>query len=317
VVEAVQTHRQGTVRIRIRIQGGTDPYYKRCLRTRLIAGILEELGFALRINGALLEATFAAAGNHQGREILERTGRLLVYSMETDHALVGPWVIEALRSTFLASETPSSVPGVDPPATLTPLVGNWRQATLNGRSVVVQDGAAVGDMPHPPLGQRIGSARGDYRAFLKQLYRDHFFPLAIAETGRLQDGQIDMALNLLTGCVACAGGMVFGFRDAGHHFMVGLDDHQKRIVLYEFIHGRRFKRLRKRYPVHTDRWYDVSLRISGLSVHLQINGAPLMAFTADRPVAGRVGMWAAADTVAVFDGLSVMTGTRREIPFSL
>jgi len=317
VVEAVQTSQPENVRVRLRIQGGTDPYYKRCLRTRLIAGILEELGFLLCIDGALLDASFTAAGVHQGHEMLAWTGRLLVFSMETDHALVGPWVIETLRNTFLASERPSPLPGGDPPATLTPLVGNWRQATLNGRSVVVQDGAAVTSIPHPPLKQRIGSVRGDYRAFLKQLYRDHFFPLAIAETGRIQDGQIDMALNLLTGCAACAGGLVFGFNDAGHHFMVGLDAHQMRIVLYEFIHGRRFKRLRKRYPVHTDRWYDFSLCISGLSVHLQINGAPLMAFTADRPIAGRVGMWAAADTVAVFEGLSLMTGIRREIPFSL
>jgi hypothetical protein len=109
--------------------------------------------------------------------------------------------------------------------------------------------------------------------------------------------------------------MVFGFRDAGQHFMVGLDAHHKRIVLYEFVNGRRFKRLRKRYPVLTDRWYDIALRIFGLSVHLQINGAPLMAYTAERPISGRIGMWAAADTVAVFDGLSLMSGTHREIPF--
>ena len=317
VVEAIQAPPpQPAIHIRLRILGGADPYYQRCLRTRLIAGVLEELGFRLRINGALLDAAHDAEGNHQGREILAWTGRLLVFSMDTDHALVGPWAIEALRNTFLASETPPPFLGADLPANLTPLVGNWRQAMLNGRSVVVQDGAAVGDIPHPPLTQRIGSTKGDYGAFLKQLYRNHFYPLAIAEADRIRDGQIDMAINLLTGCTACAGGMVFGFRDVGHHFMVGLDAHQRRIVLYEFIHGRRFKRLRKRYPVHTDRWYDLSLRISGLSAHLHINGAPLMAYTADRPIAGLVGMWVAADTVAVFDGLSLLSGTRREIPFN-
>jgi pyruvate,water dikinase len=316
VVEAIQTFPQQNIRIRLRIQGGTDPYYKRCLRTRLIAGALEELGFRLRINGALLDASLDAPGNHQGRDILRWAGRLLVFSLDTDHALVGPWVIEALRNTFLAAETPPPLLGADLPATLAPLVGNWRQATLNGRSVVVQDGAAVGDIPHPPLTRLIGTTKGDYRAFLKQLYRDHFYPLTIAESDHIRDGQIDMAINLLTGCAACAGGVVFGYRDVGHHFMVGLDAHQRRIVLYEFIHGRRFKRLRKRYPVHTDRWYDISLWISGLSAHLHINGTPLMAYTADRPIAGRVGMWAAADTVAVFDGLSLLSGTRREIPFN-
>ncbi len=317
VVEAIHAPRPGNTRIRLHILGGTDPYYKRCLRTRLLAGVLEELGFMLRLNGALLDASIGTPGLDQGSEILARIGRLLVFSRESDHALVGPWVIGALRNTFLASDVYQPFSGAELPSAITPLSGNWRQAVLNGRSVVVQDGAAVDDIPHPPLKQRIGSVKSDYRAFLKQLYRDHFFPLAIAETGRIQDGQIDMAFNLLTGCSACAGGVVFGFRDAGDHFMVGLDAHHKRIVLYEFIHGRRFKRLRKRYPVHTDRWYDISLWVSGLTAHLHIDGTPLLVYTAERPIAGRIGMWAAADTVAVFDGLSLMSGTRREIPFSV
>jgi hypothetical protein len=315
MIEAFRPPQQGRVRIRLRILGGTDPYYKRCLRTRWLAGILEELGFALRINGALLDASLVAEGFPHSRELLCQTGRLLVFGGNADRALVGPWVIEDLRNAFLASDAPA-VPGTaDLPSALMVLSGNWRQATLNGRSVVVQDGAAVGDIPQPPLKQRIGSKKGAYRTFLKQINRDHFFPQAIAGESRIKDGQIDLTVNLLAGRSACAGGVVFGFRDPGHQFMVGLDALQKRIVLYEFINGRRFKRLRKRYPVHTDHWYDISLRISGLSAHLQLNGVPLMAYTADRPIAGQVGMWAAADTVIVFDGLSLLSGTRQEIPF--
>ena len=315
LVEAIHDPRENTIRIRLRILGGTDPYYKRCLRTRLLAGVLEELGFMLHLKGVLLDASVMAPELNRGSDLLARLGQLLVFSRENDQALVGPWVVEVLRNTFLASDARQPVSGAALPSAFTPLSGNWRQATLNGRSVVVQDGAAVGDIPQPPLKQCAGSLKSDDRAFLKQLYRNHFFALAVADTGRIQDGQIELALNLLTGCSACAGGVAFGFRDAGHHFMVGLDAHQKRIVLYEVVHGRRLKRLRKRYPVQTDRWYDISLRVSGLSAHLHINGAPLLAYTADRPIAGRIGMWAAADTVAVFDGLSLMSGTRREIPF--
>jgi pyruvate,water dikinase len=167
----------------------------------------------------------------------------------------------------------------------------------------------------PPLQQLIGNKSGAYQAFLKQLYRDHFFPLAIAKASHIKDGQIDLAINLLTGKQACAGGLVFGYRDTDHYFMLGLDAQHKRIILYEFIRGRRFKRLRKRYPVDTDRWYDISLRISGLSMHVHLNGIPVMAYTADRPVGGQVGMWAWADTVIVFDRLALMSGTLQEIAF--
>jgi hypothetical protein len=97
--------------------------------------------------------------------------------------------------------------------------------------------------------------------------------------------------------------------------LFGLDAHHKCIILYEFIHGRRFKRLRKRYPVDRDRWHDLRLRLSGLSLQVHINGVPVMAYTADRPLGGQVGMWARADTVAVFDRLSIMSGTRQDIAF--
>ena len=317
IVEAAQPPPLEDTRIRLRLVGGSDPYYKRCLRTRWLAGVLEELGFTLRINGALLEAFLVAEGCRKARDVMARIGRLLAFNHQADQALVGPWVVEDLKNCFLGSDpqVPSSLAG-DLPSTLRPLAGNWRQATLNNRSVVVQDGAAVRDTPHPPLKQRIVYNTDTYRAFLKQLNRDHFFPLAIAGASHVQNGQIDLSMNLLTGSSACAGGVVFGFRDPGSLFMVGLDALHKRIVLYEFIHGRRFKRLRKRYPVHTDRWYDISLRVAGLSAHLQLNGVPLMAYSADRPMAGQVGMWAAADTVVVFDGLSLMVGTRQDIPFS-
>ena len=316
MIEAFLPPKRKRMRIRLRLLGGTDPYYKRCLRTRWLAGVLEHLGFMLRINGALLDGSITTDGVQNSCDVLYHTGRLLVFCRQSDHKLTGPWVVESLKNAFLSSETPSPSSQEDLPPAFTPLAGNWRQATLNGRSVLVQDGAAVGDLPRPPLRQQIGKTRGAYGAFLKQLYQDHFFPLAVVGESGIQDGQIDLTLNLLTGQLACAGGMVFGFRDAGHHFMVGLDAHRKHIVLYEFIHGRRFKRLRKRYPVQTDRWYDISLQIDGLSAHLQVNGVPLMAYTADRSIAGQIGVWAAADSVVVFDGLSLISGRRREIPFS-
>jgi pyruvate,water dikinase len=315
IVDACRPPNHNADHIRLRVVGGTDPYYKRCLRTRFLAEILEELGFSLRINGALLEASVTSGTVENSRDLLHEIGRLLNFSREMDSALVGPWVLKALRNTFTTSGVLSPSPIADLPPAFFALSGNWRQATLNRRSVVVQDGAAVTDTPMPPLQQLIGNKSGAYQAFLKQLYHDHFFPLAIAKASHIKDGQIDLAINLLTGKQACAGGLVFGYRDIGHYFMLGLDAHLKRIILHEFIRGRRFKRLRKRYPVDTDRWYDITLRISGLSMHVQLNGVPVMVYTADRPVGGLVGMWAWADTVIVFDRLAMMSGTRQEIAF--
>jgi pyruvate, water dikinase len=301
--------------IRLRVVGGTGPYYHRCLRTRFLAEVLEELGFSLHIKGSLLDASVASDNFAHSLDLLHHTGRLLAFSRKTDPMLIGPWALKDLRTIFMSSGVINPSTPSDQPSSFSTLSGHWRQATLNRRSVVVQDGAAVADTPMPPLQQLAGNRKDAYQTFLKQLYRDHFFPLAIATAPPINEGQIELAFNLLTGCQACAGGLAFGYRDAGHGFMLGLDAHHKCIILYEFIHGRRFKRLRKRYPVDTDRWYDLRLRISGLSLQVHINGVPVMAYTADRPVGGQIGMWARADTVVVFDRLSVMSGSRQEIAF--
>jgi hypothetical protein len=295
--------------------GGAGPYYQRCLRTWLVASILDNLGFTLRIDGAHLEASIASAAPASFHGILNQVGRLLAFNGHTDQPLIGPWVLEDLRNAFLASNHPPPFPSVDLPKSFRPLFGNWRQAMLNNRPVVVLDGSAVNDTPMPYLEQLEENHPGGYQAFLQQLYRDHFFPMAIAKASHINEGQVDLAVNLLGGHNACTGGIVFGFRDPSRHFLLGLDAVQKRIVLYEIIHGRRFKRLRKRYPVAKDLWYDISLRISGLSIHIQLNGVPTMAYTADHPPSGRVGLWAWADTLIVFDRLALMSGSRQEIAF--
>lgn len=315
IVEAFRAAGQEAAAIRILITGGDDPFYKRCLRIEWLAAVLDEMGFSVRINGALLEASAVASGSQPDHGLLQQIGRLLAFSRQADQSLLGPWAIESLKSAFMAAARPWIAPAADLPPALIPLSGNWRQATLNGRSVIVQEGLAVGNWALPSRQQPVGHPSPANRPFFEQLHRDHFFPLAIADASRMQDGRIDLALNLLGGRHACAGGAAFGFRDPGHHLMVGLDARHNCIILYESLQGRRFKRLRKRYPVHTDRWYDLSLEIAALSVHIQLNGVPMMAYIADRPIAGQVGMWAWNDTLIVFDGLALMDGTRREVAF--
>jgi len=314
-IDVCQPPASTPTQIRICVMGGAGPYYQRCLRTWLVASILDNLGFTLRIDGAHLEASIASAAPASFHGILNQVGRLLAFNGHTDQPLIGPWVLEDLRNAFLASNHPPPFPSVDLPKSFRPLFGNWRQAMLNNRPVVVLDGSAVNDTPMPYLEQLEEDHPGGYQAFLQQLCRDHFFPMAIAKASHINEGQVDLAVNLLGGHHACTGGIVFGFRDPSRHFLLGLDAVQKRIVLYEIIHGRRFKRLRKRYPVAKDLWYDISLRISGLSIHIQLNGVPTMAYTADHPPGGRVGLWAWADTLIVFDRLALMSGSRQEIAF--
>ena len=303
------------IQIHLRVAGGAGPYYQRCLQIRLLAEILDALGFTFRLDGARLNAAFSAVDPDIMATLPETLGRLMVYGLGTNRALVGPWILPDLRNAFLASDSLPRAEGNHLPPAFIAMTGNWRQATLNNRPVIVQDGAAVAN--HLELQAQHKDGRKAYGdpAFFKRLYRDHFLPLAIARDSLFSEGQIELAMNLLAGRDACAGGVAFGYRDKGSYFMLGLDAHNKRIALYEMIHGRRFKRLRKRYPVDTDRWYDIALRVSGLSIHVHLNGVPVMAYMADRSPGGTLGMWAWSDTVVVFDRLSILSGARQDIAF--
>jgi pyruvate,water dikinase len=313
-VRAIWTAERAIVNLHLRVAGGDGPYYKRCLRTAYLAGILDEMGCTVKIRGALLDATATLEGLTSSERQLAQIGRLVTFTRQTDRQLVGPWVLMHLQEVFkTGAPAPGAAQTPDLPTSVRALTGNWRQTTLDGCGVVVHDGAAVQDWRLPPLKNSAGRCDRDYRAFFEQLHRDHFVALAVADDSRMRDGQIDLAINLVGGRQACAGGVVFGYSDPGRYFVMGLDARRKHLVLYETIHGRRFKRLRKRFPVHTNRWYDVVLHIAALNVQIHVDGVPLIAYTADGPIAGRAGLWAWDDTVVVFDGLALIAGTRRNL----
>ena len=313
IVETWQPAGQAAVKLRLRIVGGDGPFYKRCLRTRCLEFILRDMGWPVQVSGALLDAAVTAQGAGQAKRLLASIGRLLVFSRRTDAQLHGPWAIEALRRAFgNAGELSQDAAGTEMPSALTVLAGKWRQATLDGRSVIVQDGAAGEDWASPPP-DRTGGCNKGQEAFFEQLHRDYFIPLAVARDSNMREGQVDLAVNLAGGRHACAGGVVFGYRDPGHCYLMGIDAHRKCLTLYEMVHGRRFKRLRKRYPVQRERWYDIALRIAAISVQIHLDGVPVMAYTGDGPIAGRAGLWTWDDTVAIFDGLTLMAGTRRAL----
>ncbi len=300
-----------TVGVRLRIVGGDGPFYKRCLRAMFLRRLLVDMGFEVLVEGALLDAGLLANSPEQARRLLMRIGELLIFCRRTDDQLTGPWAVEALHRIFQkAQDVAADTTVLDLPPALTVLAGRWRQATLDGRSVIVQDGTAGAD---GFLADRQGCPNKAQGRFFEHLHRDHFIPLAVVSDSRMRDGRIDLGVHLVGGRHACAGGVAFGYRDPGHCFLMGIDALRECLTLYEMRHGRRFKRLRKRYPVHRGRWYDIALRITALSVQIHLDGAPVMAYTGDDPITGLAGLWARDDTLAVFDGLTLMAGTRREL----
>jgi pyruvate,water dikinase len=87
--------------IYFRFVGGATDIIKRSRRVQLIAAILKEYGFNIRIKGDLLIARLANIGRDEMLEILERLGLLIAYANRLDAVLQDDSSVERYSRNFL------------------------------------------------------------------------------------------------------------------------------------------------------------------------------------------------------------------------
>ncbi len=87
--------------IYFRFVGGATDMVKRSRRLELIARILREYGFNIRIKGDLLIARLAGLGREEMEKVLDQAGRLISYSRQLDAVLHNDTDIERYMKNFL------------------------------------------------------------------------------------------------------------------------------------------------------------------------------------------------------------------------
>ena len=73
--------------IYFRFAGGATDLAKRSRRLELIANILKEYGFNIKIKGDLLIARLAGLNQVEMEQVLDQTGRLIAYARQLDAVL--------------------------------------------------------------------------------------------------------------------------------------------------------------------------------------------------------------------------------------
>jgi hypothetical protein len=62
-----------------------------------------------------------------------------------------------------------------------------------------------------------------------------------------------------------------------------------------------------------DQWYLMKVEISGNTLKGYLDDELLMEYTAERPLAGYVGLWTKADSVTYFDELTIGEGGKKRV----
>jgi len=88
--------------IYFRFLGGATDMVKRSRRLELIARILREYGFNIRIKGDLLIARLAGLNPEEMEKVLDQAGRLISYMRQLDAVMHDDAAIERHAKNFLA-----------------------------------------------------------------------------------------------------------------------------------------------------------------------------------------------------------------------
>jgi len=142
------------------------------------------------------------------------------------------------------------------------------------------------------------------------------FALAVLDEPVLTSVEASVRLRLVDG--ARAGGLVWRYQDEDNYFLARLDLGLQDLALYRVTRGNRV-RLEDEddLELDPDAWYTLKVRHEGERIRVYLGGIKVIEdYDRSRPVAGRVGLWSADDSLGWFDDVRVSAGNerRRENP---
>ena len=140
------------------------------------------------------------------------------------------------------------------------------------------------------------------------------FPVAVLSGRVATDIDLSVRFKPVSGRVDQAGGLVWRFRDEDNYYVVRANALEDNVVLYKVENGRRTdlpvrgegRTYGKPAEVPNGQWSTLRVVANGSLFEVYLNGTKLYevedsTFTG----AGRVGVWTKADSVTLFDDLSV------------
>ncbi|MEQ1716234.1 MAG: hypothetical protein ABL907_09660 [Hyphomicrobium sp.] len=143
---------------------------------------------------------------------------------------------------------------------------------------------------------------------------DYRFPLLVYDKVTATDLDLSVKFRALHGSVDQAAGLVWRYRDANNYYIVRANALEDNVVLYKVENGRRIdlplkgkgKTYGAKAPVLKSAWNVLGVKVRGEAFVVSLNGAQLYEVEDKTfPAAGKVGLWTKADSVTMFDDLTI------------
>lgn len=132
------------------------------------------------------------------------------------------------------------------------------------------------------------------------------YPLCIYDGMTGKDVTVTVAFKAVSGETDQAAGVVARFKDKDNYYIARANALEGNVRLYKVEKGKRVQFGGKNIEVPAGKWQTLSLSIIGEKFVVSMNGTEL--FSAEDKTfgeAGKVGLWTKADSVTLFDDLTI------------
>lgn len=201
------------------------------------------------------------------------------------------------------------------PSSFIPMVGNWVVADEGGTKVVRVDGRVW--KRGQPAGGLADKARAIYgakhEAFIDNVTAFAYFPIAVAKgVDNFTDGDISVKFMMIGGTLDRCAGILFDVQPNGDYLAFRFNGTEDNAVLWTFNSGKRafVKRATESFPLELGTWHDLRVSIKGTAFTGYLDGKPVLEYTLQAPVSGKVGLWSKTDSMSEFTDFVVVRSSR-------
>ena len=300
--------------ISLQFGGGAGSIHGRTMRIHFLSEVLQELGFTLQISSDVLDATVKGFDSPAMEETLDQLGRLLACSRLLDLAIPRQDIANRMKESFFSGDYNFLQQADNPlPNFYTP-IGDWSRVVEQGHTRCLQDGSKSGEGFSCSLKNIMGKMVGPrYQQFLDNINAYHYFPLAVFKDSFVRNAFIQMTMTPEAGCLDNMGGLVFGLKNVSNFFVLSLDALEKNVSLFEFVNGKRKKRLSVEKDILPGNSYLVAVQIEGTVLKGFVDKEEVVRLDTESLIEGYVGLWTKADSKVYFDDLTIHEGDKKRV----
>jgi pyruvate,water dikinase len=151
-----------------------------------------------------------------------------------------------------------------------------------------------------------------YRSFLDRIKAYHYFPLAIAKDGYMENGQAMVRVKCVDGCIDMTAGLVMALKNKGDYLVFRVDALKRKASLWRIKNNQPVSIQAADSKIAPRQWHLLEARIEGKTIQLSVDGQKILTHEFQKEISGHAGLWSKADSVAHFADFAVSTNGKKK-----